>query len=115
MGWLKTPTRIFAHLVPIGTPVALIPLMVIIEITRNLIRPITLRVRLAANITAGHLLLNLLGGQTPSSSYPVSILILTILLFIGILELAVSVIQAYVFSVLSTLYFNEVMSKKIRS
>jgi F-type H+-transporting ATPase subunit a len=61
-------TDFLAHLVPIGTPAALIPFIVIIEIIRNIIRPITLSVRLAANIIAGHLLLTLLGNQIVTSS-----------------------------------------------
>jgi F-type H+-transporting ATPase subunit a len=48
------------HLVPNGTPIVLISFIVLIETLRVLIRPITLRVRLAANITAGHLLLRLI-------------------------------------------------------
>jgi len=51
-----------AHLVPVGTPGALIPVIVLIERVRTIIRPGTLAVRLAATIVAGHLLLTLLGG-----------------------------------------------------
>ena len=52
-----------SHLVPLGTPSGLIPVIVIIETVRNIIRPVTLSVRLAANMVAGHLLLALLGSQ----------------------------------------------------
>ncbi|KYN49988.1 ATP synthase subunit a, partial [Cyphomyrmex costatus] len=74
---------------------------------RLLIRPITLAIRLTANIIAGHLLLSLL-GSTGNKITPtlLSFIIFTqILLFI--LEICVSIIQAYVFSVLSTLYLRE--------
>ena len=47
---------------PVGTPRFLIPVIVIIETVRNIIRPLTLSIRLAANIVAGHLLLTLLGS-----------------------------------------------------
>merc|ERR1712141_665162 len=95
--------RLFAHLVPRGTPVALIPVMVIIETVRNVIRPGTLYIRLAANIVAGHLLLTLLGSQGPN----VSLIIRLILLLI--LEVAVACIQSYVFTILSSLYLNELI------
>ncbi|WP_414887680.1 F0F1 ATP synthase subunit A, partial [Sphingomonas sp. Leaf339] len=54
-----------AHLVPQGTPPVLIPFIVCIETIRNIIRPLTLAVRLSANIIAGHLLLTLLGNTGP--------------------------------------------------
>jgi len=57
-----------AHLLPQGTPTALMPFIVIIEITRTLIRPITLCVRLTANLIAGHLLITLLGNLLTSIS-----------------------------------------------
>jgi F-type H+-transporting ATPase subunit a len=97
-----------AHLVPLGTPGVLIPFMVLIETIRNVIRPGTLAVRLAANIIAGHLLLVLLGNQGPTltSSLLVFLLITQILLLV--LERAVAVIQSYVFAVLTTLYSSEV-------
>lgn len=107
-GWINHTQHIFAHLVPQGTPAVLIPFIVCIETIRNVIRPGTLAVRLAANIIAGHLLLTLLGNTGPSIS-----LLLVNLLIIGqiallVLESAVAIIQSYVFAVLRTLYSSEV-------
>jgi len=99
-----------SHLVPLGTPVALIPLMVIIEIVRRLIRPITLSVRLAANIVAGHLLIALISGPISILNFFRFFLILSGLLLLTLLELAVSFIQAYVFRTLMSLYIIEVNS-----
>nr|YP_010489358.1 ATP synthase F0 subunit 6 [Lauridromia dehaani]UWM10772.1 ATP synthase F0 subunit 6 [Lauridromia dehaani] len=107
-GWLNNSKHMFAHLVPQGTPSALIPFMVIIETISNVIRPGTLAVRLAANMIAGHLLLTLLGSTGPSLSYSIlSILIMSQILLL-LLESAVAVIQSYVFAVLSTLYSSEI-------
>jgi len=94
--------------VPQGTPGILIPFIVCIETIRNIIRPGTLAVRLTANIIAGHLLITLLGNTGPSIvSYLLIILIITQILLLT-LESAVSIIQSYVFAVLSTLYSREV-------
>lgn len=108
-GWFNHTRHILAHLVPLGTPGALIPFIVLIETTRNVIRPGTLAVRLAANIIAGHLLLVLLGNQGPSiASSLLSFLLITQILLLT-LERAVAVIQSYVFAVLATLYSREVV------
>nr|YP_398818.1 ATP synthase F0 subunit 6 [Leptotrombidium deliense]BAE47100.1 ATP synthase subunit 6 [Leptotrombidium deliense] len=99
---IKKTKMFLSHLVPSGSPMALVPLMVLIELTSNMIRPITLSVRLTANIVAGHLLISLLEsflGDSTESAAPS-----TILLF---LETGVAVIQGYVFSVLSYLYYQE--------
>merc|ERR1712235_190865 len=61
--------NLFAHLVPKGTPGFLIPVIVIIETVSNIIRPLTLSIRSAANIVAGHLLLTLLGSQISNISF----------------------------------------------
>nr|YP_010626081.1 ATP synthase F0 subunit 6 [Fibla maclachlani]WBK02892.1 ATP synthase F0 subunit 6 [Fibla maclachlani] len=107
-GWINNTNHMFTHLVPQGTPNILMPFMVCIETISNVIRPGTLAIRLAANMIAGHLLLTLL-GNTGSSLMPImiSLLMLTQILLL-MLEFAVSIIQAYVFSVLSTLYSSEV-------
>ena len=92
---------------PRGTPVALMPVIVIIETVRNVIRPGTLSIRLAANIVAGHLLLTLLGSQGLNvAGITIFILIFSLILLLC-LELAVACIQAYVFTILRSLYLNE--------
>nr|QRW36310.1 ATP synthase F0 subunit 6 [Hydroporus brevis] len=108
-GWINHTQHMFAHLVPQGTPPILMPFMVCIETISNMIRPGTLAVRLAANMIAGHLLLTLLGNTGPlMNSFLISILIIVQLLLL-MLEFAVSIIQSYVFAILSTLYSSEVI------
>lgn len=88
------------HLAPSGTPLPLLSFMILIELVRQLIRPITLRVRLRANLTAGHLILGLLAFPDLFfrifSQFP-----------LFLLEILVAFVQAYVFSLLFLLYFNE--------
>lgn len=107
-GWFNYSKHIFAHLVPQRTPVALMPFIVLIETIRNVIRPGTLAVRLAANIIAGHLLITLLGNQTTVAGVSLVRILLAIQVILLILESAVAIIQAYVFAVLSTLYSREI-------
>jgi len=101
-----------AHLVPVGTPYILIPFIVLIELIRNLIRPLTLSVRLAANLVAGHLLITLVRFPIPSLKWELVRLTITGLILLLILETAVAFIQAYVFSILRTLYLREVNNTK---
>jgi F-type H+-transporting ATPase subunit a len=96
--------------VPSGTPGALIPFMVLIETVRNIIRPGTLSIRLAANMVAGHLLLTLLGSQGALNS--LLIILIPSLCLLLTLEVGVACIQAYVFTVLRSLYLSETMSKE---
>ena len=94
------------HLVPYGTPIGLICLIVVIELVRVIIRPITLSVRLAANMVAGHLLISLV--CIPSlRGFPALALCLAGASVIIVLERAVALIQAYVFSTLSSLYISD--------
>nr|QVV96026.1 ATP synthase F0 subunit 6 [Pycanum ochraceum] len=106
-GWFNQTSHMFAHLVPLGTPVMLMPFMVMIETISNLIRPGSLAVRLTANMIAGHLLMSLLGNSSVNYS-EFSSFIIIIQMLLMLFETAVAVIQAYVFSILSTLYASEV-------
>nr|QAY81955.1 ATP synthase F0 subunit 6 [Mimastra sp. REN-2018] len=107
-GWINNTIHMLAHLVPQGTPPILMPFMVCIETISNMIRPGTLAIRLSANMIAGHLLMTLLGN----TGQHLTILMLNILIITQILlltlETAVSIIQSYVFAVLTTLYSSEV-------
>nr|AFP16901.1 ATP synthase F0 subunit 6 [Peploptera acromialis] len=107
-GWINNTTHMLAHLVPQGTPAVLMPFMVCIETISNIIRPGTLAIRLSANMIAGHLLMTLLGNTGSSLSlFMINFLIITQILLL-VLESAVSIIQSYVFAVLTTLYSSEV-------
>nr|YP_009336466.1 ATP synthase F0 subunit 6 [Terpsiphone atrocaudata]ALT55505.1 ATP synthase F0 subunit 6 [Terpsiphone atrocaudata] len=109
-GLRNQPSASLGHLLPEGTPTPLIPALILIETTSLLIRPLALGVRLTANLTAGHLLIQLISTATTTllSTMPVvSLLTLLVLFLLTILEVAVAMIQAYVFVLLLSLYLQE--------
>nr|YP_002971062.1 ATP synthase F0 subunit 6 [Ilyocoris cimicoides]ACJ69512.1 ATP synthase F0 subunit 6 [Ilyocoris cimicoides] len=107
-GWMNKTSEMFAHLIPTGTPTVLMPFMVMIETISNLIRPGSLAVRLTANMIAGHLLMSLLGGNIENAKPAIIPILVPIQIMLMLFEGAVAMIQAYVFSVLSSLYTSEV-------
>nr|BBB04447.1 ATPase subunits 6 [Pterygotrigla ryukyuensis]BBM90035.1 ATPase subunits 6 [Pterygotrigla ryukyuensis] len=110
VGMRNQPTRSLGHLLPEGTPVPLIPVLIIIETISLFIRPLALGVRLTANLTAGHLLIQLIATAAfvlLSSMPAVAALTCTVLVLLTLLEVAVAMIQAYVFVLLLTLYLQE--------
>nr|YP_010436660.1 ATP synthase F0 subunit 6 [Garrulax courtoisi]UTA95876.1 ATP synthase F0 subunit 6 [Garrulax courtoisi] len=109
-GLRNQPSVSLGHLLPEGTPTPLIPALVLIETTSLLIRPLALGVRLTANLTAGHLLIQLISTATVAlfTTMPlVSLLTFLVLFLLTMLEIAVAMIQAYVFVLLLTLYLQE--------
>nr|YP_009227515.1 ATP synthase F0 subunit 6 [Gerygone igata]AGI50997.1 ATP synthase F0 subunit 6 [Gerygone igata] len=109
-GLRNQPSASLGHLLPEGTPTPLIPALILIETTSLLIRPLALCVRLTANLTAGHLLIQLISTATIALFYTmpvVSLLTLMVLFLLTILEVAVAMIQAYVFVLLLSLYLQE--------
>nr|ADG23007.1 ATP synthase F0 subunit 6 [Hynobius retardatus] len=110
IGLRNQPTAAFGHLLPEGTPTLLIPILIVIETISLFIRPLALGVRLTANLTAGHLLIQLIATATlvllPMMPM-VSILTMIVLFLLTLLEIAVAMIQAYVFVLLLSLYLQE--------
>lgn len=105
-GLLNKFSIIIIHLVPLGSPLILSFFIVLIETVRNLIRPITLSIRLTANIIRGHLLLHLLSSII--IEWHSFVLISFIIFLLLILETAVALIQSFVFITLISLYINEI-------
>jgi len=110
-GIITSPSSVAAHLLPGGAPDWLNPALILIETTRILIRPLTLCVRLAANITAGHIIIDLLRTYLTYSIFiaPITGGIFLFLIQIGysIFEMGICLIQAYVFCLLLTLYSDD--------
>ena len=96
----------WAHIFrPPGVPLWLLPIIVPVEIVGILIKPISLMVRLFANITAGHIIiLSFISLIFLFKSVAVSPLSLAFGLFISMLELLVALLQAYIFTLLSAMY-----------
>nr|YP_009093908.1 ATP synthase F0 subunit 6 [Sillago asiatica]AIT59329.1 ATP synthase F0 subunit 6 [Sillago asiatica] len=110
IGMRNQPTVALGHLLPEGTPTPLIPVLIIIETISLFIRPLALGVRLTANLTAGHLLIQLISTAAfvLLPLMPTVAILTTILLFLlTLLEVAVAMIQAYVFVLLLSLYLQE--------
>nr|BBE36969.1 ATP synthase F0 subunit 6 [Sillago parvisquamis] len=110
IGLRNQPTVALGHLLPEGTPTPLVPILIVIETISLFIRPLALGVRLTANLTAGHLLIQLISTAAfvllplmPT----VAILTTILLLLLTLLEVAVAMIQAYVFVLLLSLYLQE--------
>ena len=113
LGLYNHKIRFFAFFIPSGTPLALVPLLVLIELVSYAARAFSLGIRLFANMCGGHTLLKILSTflyQLFTSSFLVIIVtLIPFVIFIALigLELAVSFIQAYVFSVLVCSYIKD--------
>nr|YP_009905962.1 ATP synthase F0 subunit 6 [Spirocodon saltatrix]QLH56855.1 ATP synthase F0 subunit 6 [Spirocodon saltatrix] len=111
LGLAKYKSSFFSMFMPTGAPLGLSPLLVLIEIASNFSRPVALGMRLAANLTAGHILMAILadfGSKLLFFSFSLMNLFpLFIIIFMTVLEVGVLVIQAYVFCLLSMIYLRD--------
>jgi F-type H+-transporting ATPase subunit a len=108
IGLIKHKLHFFSFFVPKGVPMALIPILVPIEVISYLARPVSLSLRLFANMMAGHTLLKVFGGfVVVLGIFGVAPLLFVVALYA--LELIVAVLQAYVFTILTCLYLNDAL------
>lgn len=111
LGLKKFKSSFFSIFMPGGAPLGMSPLLVLIEIASNISRPVALGMRLAANLTAGHILMAILadfGSKMLFYSFSIANLFpMLIIVFMTVLEIGVLVIQAYVFCLLSMIYLRD--------
>ena len=107
-GIVKHRLKFFKLFMPKNIPVILMPLMLIVELFVYLMRPVSLSVRLAANITAGHIVMKILAGFTMLAGLFFALPFMLLVSITG-LEIFISILQAYIFTVLTCVYLSEVL------
>lgn len=101
--------RFLGLFVPSGAPAFLLPLIVVIEVVSYLIRPVSLALRLFANMMAGHTLVHILLGFAAAGSVRVGLVASGVVFAVTLLETAIALIQAYVFVVLCCIYVRDAL------
>ena len=110
IGFIKHGFRYLSIFVPSGVPAVLLPLITIIEIISYLSRPVSLSVRLFANMMAGHTMLKVFGGFVVSLGMLGGWLPLSFSVALTGLEILVAFLQAYVFAILTCIYLNDALN-----
>jgi len=110
IGFVKHGIKYLQLFVPKGVPVVLLPLIVVIEIISYLSRPVSLSVRLFANMMAGHTMLKVFGGFVISLGLLGGWLPLGFSVALTGLEILVAFLQAYVFAILTCIYLNDALN-----
>lgn len=108
-GFVKSPYTVTASLLPTGAPQALGPFLSLVELVRLFMRPVTLSLRLAANITAGHIIIGLVGSFFTTIIFITRFRLLVWIIHIGYFsfEIGVSLVQALIFASLLILYSDD--------
>ena len=110
IGFIKHGIRYIKIFVPSGVPILLLPLIIVIEIISYLSRPVSLSVRLFANMMAGHTMLKVFGGFVISLGLLGGWLPLSFSVALTGLEILVAFLQAYVFAILTCIYLNDALN-----
>ena len=110
IGFLKHGLGYLKLFVPSGVPIILLPLIVVIEIISYLSRPVSLSVRLFANMMAGHTMMKVFGGFVISLGIIGGWLPLSFSVALTGLEILVAFLQAYVFAILTCIYLNDALN-----
>ena len=112
IGFVNHGTGYLKLFIPSGVPLFLLPLIVIIEIISYLSRPVSLSVRLFANMMAGHTMLKVFGGFVISLGILGGLLPLSFTVALTGLEILIAFLQAYVFAILTCIYLNDALNLK---
>jgi F-type H+-transporting ATPase subunit a len=106
---VKHGTKFFGFFLPHGTPWWMAPLMVFIELFAYLARPVSLSIRLAANMMAGHTMLKVIAGFVIGLGWALGWAPIALLVVLTGFEIFVAILQAYIFTVLTCVYLNDAL------
>ena len=106
---IKHGKKFFGFFLPHGTPWWMAPLMIFIEIFAYLARPVSLSIRLAANMMAGHTMMKVIAGFVISLGFALGWAPLALLVVLTGFEIFVAILQAYIFTVLTCVYLNDAL------
>lgn len=109
IGFVRNGFGYLKLFVPSGVPAILLPLVVLIEIVSYFIRPLSLSIRLFANMMAGHMMLKVMAGFVIMLGFVAGWLPLLAMVALFGLELLVAALQAYVFALLTCMYLNDAL------
>lgn len=109
IGLIKHKGKFFSLFFPEGAPLWTAVILIPIELVSYLSRPISLAVRLFANMTVGHLMLKVIAGFIPLAGAGIAIAVVPALVAITALEFLIAFIQAYVFAILSCIYLHDAL------
>lgn len=110
LGFILHGFHFFSLFLPAGTPWWLAPLMVLIELFAYLARPVSLSLRLAANMVAGHVLLKVIAGFIVSMAFYLKIFPIPFISVLIGFEIFIAILQAYIFTILSCVYLNDAIN-----
>ena len=110
IGFVRHGTHFLKLFVPSGVPIFLLPLLVVIELLSYLTRPISLSVRLFANMMAGHTMLKVFGGFVVALGVLAGWAPLAFVVALTGLEIGIAILQAYVFAILTCIYLNDAIN-----
>jgi F-type H+-transporting ATPase subunit a len=110
IGFARHGARFLKLFVPSGVPIFLLPLLIVIELISYLIRPVSLSVRLFANMLAGHTMLKVFGGFVVALGIIGGWAPLAFVVALTGLEILIAFLQAYVFAVLTCIYLNDAIN-----
>lgn len=110
IGFINHGLHFLSIFLPKGTPLWLAPLMIVIELFAYLARPISLSLRLAANMMAGHVLLKVMAGFIVSLMIFLKFLPIPLIVILIGFEIFIAILQAYIFTILACVYLNDAVN-----
>jgi F-type H+-transporting ATPase subunit a len=107
VGFIRHGLHFFSLFVPKGIPLLMAPLMIPIELFSYMVRPVSLSIRLAANMSAGHMILKVFASFSILGGLALGILPFTLLTILTGFEIFVAILQAYIFTILTCVYLTD--------